>query len=78
MNHKLIVKADQKVFSCALASIMAKVVRDRIMERYHKKYPCYGFNKHKGYFTKLHKKMLKKNGFSVIHRKSFMPIKEMI
>ena len=78
MNHKLIVKADQKVFSCALASIMAKVVRDRIMEGYHKKYPCYGFNKHKGYFTKLHKKTLKKNGVSVIHRKSFMPIKEMI
>ena len=69
--QKAIVKADMKVFSCAAASIIAKVTRDRIMERYHKKYPRYGFNKHKGYPTKYHLKMLKKYGRCAIHRKSF-------
>ena len=76
INHKLIVKADEKIFSCAVASIIAKVTRDRIMERYHKKYPRYRFDKHKGYPTKLHLKMLKKRGPCKIHRKSFAPIKK--
>ncbi len=74
-NYKLIVKADEKVFSCAIASIIAKVTRDRIMMRYHKKYPRYGFDKHKGYPTKYHLKMLKKYGPCKIHRKSFGPVK---
>ena len=73
-NHNLIVGADEKVFSCAAASIIAKVTRDRIMMRLHKKYPQYGFDKHKGYPTKLHRKMLKKYGPSKIHRKSFAPV----
>lgn len=71
--QKSIIKADEKVFSCAAASIIAKVSRDRIMERYHKKYPKYGFDKHKGYPTKLHLKKLEKYGFCKIHRKSFKP-----
>ncbi len=71
INHKLIIKADEKVFSCAAASIIAKVKRDRMMIRYHKKYPQYGFAQHKGYPTKYHRKMLKKYGFCKIHRKSF-------
>jgi len=74
-NYKLIVKADEKVFSCAAASVLAKVYRDRIMEKYHRKYPRYGFNKHKGYPTKLHFKRLKKYGPCRIHRKSFKPVK---
>lgn len=73
-KHKLIIKADEKVFSCAAASIIAKVTRDRIMLRLHKKYPQYGFDRHKGYPTKFHKKMLKKYGPSKIHRKSFAPV----
>jgi len=44
------------------------------MQRYHKKYPRYGFDKHKGYPTKLHRKMLKKFGPCKIHRKTFKPI----
>ena len=76
INHKLIIKADEKVFSCACASVIAKVYRDRIMQRYHKKYPRYGFDKHKGYPTKLHRKMLKKFGPCKIHRKTFKPIVE--
>lgn len=73
--QKSIVKADEKVFSCACASILAKVARDRIMQRYHKKYPRYGFDKHKGYPTKYHLKMLKKYSPCKIHRKSFRPVK---
>ena len=73
--QKSIVKADEKVFSCAAASILAKVTRDRIMQKYHKKYSKYGFDKHKGYPTKYHFKMLKKYGPCKIHRKSFGPVR---
>ena len=70
---KAIVKGDEKVFSCALASIIAKVTRDRIMLAYHKKYPQYGFDRHKGYGTALHLKMLRQYGPCPLHRKSFAP-----
>ncbi len=73
--QKSIIKGDEKVFSCAAASIIAKVSRDRIMVKLHKKYPKYGFNIHKGYPTKLHLKMLKKYGPCKIHRKTFGPVK---
>lgn len=69
--QKSIVKADEKVFSCACASIIAKVYRDRIMKRYHKKYPLYCFNQHKGYPTRLHRQMLRKHGPCKLHRTSF-------
>jgi len=74
-NQKSIIKADEKVFSCSMASIIAKVTRDKIMDRYHKKYPLYKFNKHKGYPTKMHFKLLKKHGPCKIHRKSFGPVR---
>jgi len=73
--QKSIVKADEKVLSCALASILAKVYRDKIMQQYHKKFPQYGFNRHKGYPTKLHLRMLKKYDPCKIHRMSFRPVK---
>ena len=73
--QKSIVKADEKVFSCTCASILAKVTRDKIMERYHKKYPRYVLNKHKGYPTKLHLRMLRKYGPCKIHRRSFEPVR---
>ena len=76
--QKSIIKADEKVFSCAAASILAKVTRDRIMQRYHKKYPRYGFDKHKGYPTKYHLKMLKKYSPCKIHRKSFGPVNKIL
>ncbi len=75
-RQKSIIKADQKVFSCALASIFAKVTRDRIMQKEHKKYPQYGFDKHKGYPTKAHFAKLQKLGPCKIHRKSFYPVSE--
>ena len=69
--QKSIIKADEKVFSCMAAGIIAKVTRDRIMKRYHLKYSCYGFDKHKGYPTKKHRRIIKKNGICKIHRKTF-------
>jgi len=76
--QKSIIKGDEKVFSCAAASIIAKVTRDRIMLKYDKKYPEYGFKKHKGYPTQSHRSMLKKHGPCPIHRKSFSPVAGLI
>jgi ribonuclease HII len=72
--QKSIIKGDQKVISISAASIIAKVTRDKIMDRYDKKYPQYGFKKHKGYPTKFHKQKIKELGLCKIHRKSFHSI----
>jgi len=69
--QRSIIKGDQKVFSISAASIIAKVTRDKIMEKYDKKYPQYGFKKHKGYPTKFHREKIKEFGLCGIHRKSF-------
>jgi len=66
-----IIRGDSKSKSIACASIMAKVTRDRIMDIYDKVYPQYGFIKHKGYCTRLHRAALNKFGPSIIHRRSF-------
>lgn len=70
-NQKAIIKGDQKSFSIAAASIIAKIYRDRLMKVLGKKYPEYGFGKNKGYGTKKHQEAIKKYGLSKIHRKSF-------
>ncbi len=70
-EQEAIVKGDEKIALCAVASIIAKEKRDRTMLRYHKKYPEYRFDLHKGYGTKLHFQMIKKYGPSAIHRVSF-------
>jgi len=75
--QKSIIRGDQKVFSISAASIIAKVARDRIMLKYDKKYPQYGFKEHKGYPTRSHIETLKKIGFCSIHRKSFYPVKSL-
>lgn len=67
-----IVKGDSKSESIAAASILAKVSRDRYMLKMAEKYPQYGFEKHKGYGTKLHYEMIDKYGICEIHRKSFL------
>jgi ribonuclease HII len=74
IGQRSIIKGDQKVFSIAAASILAKVYRDRFMEKADKKYPQYDFARHKGYPTKHHKEMLRLFGPILIHRKSFQPV----
>lgn len=66
-----VVKGDEKIALCAIASIIAKVKRDYMMLCYHKNYPQYRFDLHKGYGTKSHFQMLKKYGPCAIHRVSF-------
>ncbi len=70
-----VVKGDCLSLSIAAASIVAKVTRDRIMLKYHRKYPEFCFAEHKGYATKAHLEALKTFGPCQIHRKSFNPIK---
>ncbi|MCX6740220.1 MAG: ribonuclease HII [Candidatus Parcubacteria bacterium] len=71
-----IIKGDSKIFSIAAASIIAKVARDEMMLKLAKIYPKYGFDKHKGYGTKLHQNMLKLHDICPIHRKSYRPISQ--
>jgi ribonuclease HII len=71
LRQKAVVSGDKNVFSISAASVIAKVTRDRMMIDYDKKFPEYGFTKHKGYGTKLHFEMIKKFGPSEVHRKSF-------
>ncbi len=73
-----VAKGDQISKTIAAASIIAKVVRDKMMEEYDKKYPEYGFASHKGYGTKVHMEALQKHGATPIHRKSFKPVKNVL
>ena len=76
--QKTIIKGDDKILSIALASIIAKVIRDKKMITLAKKYSNYHFEIHKGYPTKLHRKLLKKYGPCKIHRKSYKPVQIII
>lgn len=69
---KTVIKGDQKIQAVSLASILAKVYRDRLMNRVAKKYPGYGFEVHKGYGTKMHYSALQKLGVSKVHRLTFL------
>ncbi len=71
-----IVKGDTKSFVIAAASIMAKVTRDRIMLNYHRLFPEYGFDRHKGYPTKQHREAIKRHGPTRIHRLSFRLLRD--
>ena len=70
--QKNIISGDSKFTAIASASILAKVSRDNLMERLEKKYPGYLIFKNKGYGTKEHLSMIKKNGITKLHRKSFL------
>ena len=72
IDCEAVVKGDAKSMSVAAASILAKVSRDRILRQYAIDYPQYGFEKHKGYGTKLHVEALKKYGPCEVHRPSFL------
>ena len=69
--HLAVVKGDRVAAAVAAAGIVAKVVRDRSMERYHRRYPGYGFAEHKGYGTAQHRAALDTLGPSPLHRRSF-------
>lgn len=71
-NQKTIIRGDEKKTAIALASICAKVLRDRRMKALAKKYPLYGFEIHKGYGTRAHCAAVRKHGPSPLHRKSFI------
>lgn len=71
-------KADSKIKEVSAASIIAKVARDNYMIKLTQKYPEYGFDKHVGYGTKIHKEALEKYGPCAEHRKSFKPVAELL
>lgn len=73
-----VVKGDDRVAEIAAASILAKVTRDSELVELHDKYPQYGFNKHKGYPTKVHLAAIEEFGVTEHHRKSFGPVKASI
>jgi ribonuclease HII len=66
-----VVGGDSRCFSIAAASVIAKVTRDRLMEKYDSEFPQYGFARHKGYGTKDHLDAIRRYGPCRIHRKSF-------
>ena len=78
LNQWAIVKGDSRSLSIAAASVLAKVTRDRIMDDYHKLYPQYEFNRHKGYGTKLHRNLIQEHGPCPIHRNTFKGVAEYI
>ena len=71
-NQKTIIKGDEKEMVIALASICAKVLRDRKLVYFAKRYPHFGFDIHKGYGTRAHYSAIKKHGVCPIHRRSFL------
>ena len=78
LNQWAIVKGDSRSLTIAAASVLAKVTRDRIMDDYHKLYPQYGFDRHKGYGTKIHRNQIQEYGPCPVHRKTFKGVSEYI
>lgn len=70
--QQYIIKGDSKSASIAAASILAKVTRDRYMQKLHEEYPQYNWAKNAGYLTKEHTEAIKKYGITKYHRKSFL------
>jgi ribonuclease HII len=75
MEQRAVIKGDRLCRSIAAASIVAKVVRDRLMARAHARYPQYGFLAHKGYGTAEHLRQLRRYGPCALHRRSFAPVR---
>jgi len=71
-----IIQGDRLCFSIAAASILAKTYRDRLMRDYDRKYPGYGFARHKGYPTRQHRDAIRRLGPCPIHRRSFRLLPE--
>lgn len=78
LAQRTVVGGDGTEQLIAAASIIAKVTRDREMRLLHERFPQYGFDKHKGYGTKMHMDILKKYGPTPLHRMSFRPVRESV
>jgi len=74
--QRAIVRGDKLSLSIAAASIVAKVVRDRMMVEFDRRYPKYMFARHKGYGTAEHLTAIKENGVCPLHRRSFAPVRD--
>ena len=72
IEAEYLVKGDSKSYTIGCASILAKVYRDNLMKEYAKEFPEYGFEKHKGYGTKVHIEKIKEIGPCKLHRKTFI------
>ena len=72
-NARTVIRGDERIPAVALASIVAKVTRDRFMARLAKQYPGYGFERHMGYGTRGHYLALRRLGRTPAHRASFLP-----
>ena len=72
INAEYIVKGDLKSYTIGCASIIAKVYRDNLMTEFSAEFPEYGFEKHKGYGTKIHIEKIKEIGPCKLHRKTFI------
>lgn len=70
-SYQTVIKGDGKYACIAAASILAKTHRDEHMKALAESYPEYGFDRHKGYATKVHIEALKQYGYTAVHRKSF-------
>lgn len=73
MAQRRVIKGDRQCAAIAAASIVAKVTRDRLMDRLHGDDPRYGFDRHKGYATAEHLAAVARYGYSAVHRRSFRP-----
>jgi ribonuclease HII len=75
---RAIVRGDSSVAEISAASILAKTARDAVMLELHEQYPHYGFDRHKGYPTAAHLAALHAHGVSIVHRRSFGPVRALI
>lgn len=78
LPQKTLVKGESKSASIAAASIIAKVVRDRLMTEYHAQYPQYNFLQNKGYPTADHRRAIERHGPCAIHRRTFKGVSEFV
>ncbi len=76
IEQQTLIKGDARSISIACASIIAKVTRDKIMLACHRRFPQYGFDRHKGYPTATHKEAIAIHGPCPLHRKTFKGVRE--
>ena len=76
LPQQTLIKGERRSASIAAASIVAKETRDRLMVEYHRSYPLYNFDRHKGYPTVEHRRLLKEHGPCPIHRRTFKGVRE--